>query len=803
MAGLPPLIEEAGRAVDSQVDPTQLPFVTDSEPDAQDPAELSEGEPQDSGTPSDANGDQSATGLGLDIDAELVSLVQRLTMPEKEVREVKIRLWRELHEYWRTNAYLIWDDAVQDFRSPEELAIVEKSLDIDPKLFAKQVNIYRAHGEAIIAALTTNVPSVRFMPDDADVVDDVMTARARGRLAKKIENDNSAPLLLMKAIFHLFNEGVVFGYCESKADKQYGVDQIESYAPVNHTTRQLYCAACGADLGVQLDPTGAPQPQSCPNCGYVDIPEFEDTQTREVEFVGLKDVPREQEVVEVFGGLHVQVPSYLPSIAGLRLTPYIRLDDEIHVELLREMYPEFADKISAGANSYEDYERAARQDSSYFDNWTVELATYSRVWLRPWTFNAIARDPQSDDRVKALKEKFPNGVYVVINRNTLLEAVPDCIEEHWVASQHPLSMHIHADPIGKPLKPIQDITNELVNLGLESVEFGISEIFADTEVLNFGAYKNSEAKPGQIFPVKRRAGENLNQAFYETQKSTLSQEYGPFAEKMEQMGQFVVGSTPSIWGGALQGGSGTAREYELSRAQALQRLTIIWVMVKQFWCDLMKVGTEDYIKNLTGDVKFVQSSGDSYTNVWIRQSELHGKVGKVEPEISEAFPVSWSQKRDALLNLIQLKDPAIGQILMHPENVGTVRDLLGFDDLYVPGDDDRNKQLAEIAEMIQGQPILSGQINPMTGEPVLIPTVQIDVELDDHEVEYSTCIAWLKSDTGRAMKEVNPAGWMNVRAHALLHLQQYQMQQAQMAQQQSEQNNADSGTSSGQPASNS
>lgn len=384
--------------------------------------------------------------------------------------------------------------------------------------------------------------------------------------------------------------------------------------------------------------------------------------------------------------------------------------------------------------------------------------------------------------VQKLKTAYPDGVYLVICNGLLLEAVPDKLEDHWVATEHPLALHIHADPLGKPLKPIQDITNELVNLGLENIEFGISETFVDTDTLNFKAYNKSESRPGMVYPVKRRSGEALSQSFFETSKSTLSQEYGPFAQKMEQMGQFVVGSSPSIWGGALEGGSGTAREYELSRAQALQRLTITWTVVKYWWADMMRISTGNYVKNLRGDVKFAQKVGDSYINVWIRTTELQGRVGKVEPEVNEAFPISWAQKRDTVLNLIQLKDPQIGEILMHPENRGLVRDLLGFEELYIPGDDARNKQLAEIVLLLQSEPIDSGQLDPMSMEPVLIPSIPIDQQVDDHETEYETGLAWLKSEVGLAMKNgLNPGGWMNVRAHTLMHGQMVQMAQMQQA----------------------
>ena len=54
--------------------------------------------------------------------------------------------------------------------------------------------------------------------------------------------------------------------------------------------------------------------------------------------------------------------------------------------------------------------------------------------------------------------------------------------------------------------------------------------------------------------------------------------------------------------------------------------------------------------------------------------------------------------------------------LTHPENASLIASLLGVPELYIPGDDDRNKQLREISELIQGQPIPQGMPPGMMGE---------------------------------------------------------------------------------------
>ncbi len=54
-----------------------------------------------------------------------------------------------------------------------------------------------------------------------------------------------------------------------------------------------------------------------------------------------------------------------------------------------------------------------------------------------------------------------------------------------------------------------------------------------------------------------------------------------------------------------------------------------------------------------------------------------------------------------------------------------------------------------------------------------------DAFADNHAVELETCKRWLSSDAGQVAKIESPAGYANVRAHAMLHQQFLSSQQAQ------------------------
>lgn len=717
----------------------------------------------------------------------ILRIKDTLCLPERYVRERFVRKLKKLEYYWNSVQYIYWDAIAKDYRDYQDPSQIQEDpeVDTDPQSYAKVVNIYRAHGEAWIAAIAAGIPFTRFYPDDADNPNDVSTAKAFSRIAELIQRHNQAEILFLRSLYLLFNAGVVFCYNETRTSKDYGTFKSPIEGEESVTNREHFCPSCGAPLGQEevVDPMSATPmpPMTCPNCGVDIQPEFQDKTETFPAIVGYSDEPKSREILRCYGPLHVEVPHY---ISRLDETPYLRLVTEEPVGLIQEIYPEFAHLIKPSGDVAES-DRWARQNRQYSGDENENLCTVARTWFRPWAYNYHG-DPQTDEVITELKKEYPDGLYsVIINENLVVECVADKLDDHWTATVSPFSEHIHAEPQGTPLIPVQDITNELINLTLETIEFGIPETFADPSVLDFDAYRKSEAKPGMVYPAKAMSGQSLGNGFHEIKAASLSQEVDRFADRLDSAGQFVIGTFPTIYGGALEGGSGTAREYELSRAQALQRLSGTWTVLKSWWAQVMAKSVRAFATNMNQDEKFVKSQGNSYVNVWIRKADLQGKVGEIEPETSEAFPISWAQKRDVLLQLIQMQDPQIGEILIHPENASFVAELIGLPDLYIPGDDDRNKQLIEIGMMLQAQPSLLG-IDPMTGQEQFQSSVPVDQDIDKHEIEAEVCLAWLKSEVGMDAKETNPAGWMNIRAHYMEHnsiVQMMMQQQAMMEQQ--------------------
>jgi len=165
-----------------------------------------------------------------------------------------------------------------------------------------------------------------------------------------------------------------------------------------------------------------------------------------------------------------------------------------------------------------------------------------------------------------------------------------------------------------------------------------------------------------------------------------------------------------------------------------------------------------------------------------------------------------------ILQLFQGGNEDVMNVLRHPENAGLIALIIGVPELYIPGDDDRNKQLVEIGELILSEPTQTmppmppqappqegmGPVGPPAppqaapsaeegmGMPMMTSSVPIDESLDNHEIEMITCQAWLKSEIGLQYKKENPGAYMNVLLHMQEHQRLVQMAEAQAAEAEAE-----------------
>ncbi len=738
----------------------------------------------------------------------LKQVVTDFCKEDTAVRERQIRTWRRLKLFWEGFQQNWYSEVAHDWRIWDVTTTPD---DTNQSYYDKPVNIFRAYLESIIAALSVTVPPVKCYPDDADDTLDLITAKTGDKIAQLLYQHNDVSLLWLHALFVFMTEGMVACYCYPKSDDSYGTYEKKNYEDVQQTNQIVQCPNCGYNLSEQTlgegeelaskvedkfmpDNEDVPvldyiqntaEQELCPSCMQMIDPMITKENFIVTRLVGVTNEPKTRICMEAYGGLYVRVPNYARNQGDC---PYLIFSYETHYANALQKYPDLDNaklrqKVTSNTGPKDPYEEWGRLNPQYNGEYPNNTVTIRNCWLRPAAFNTL---PKED--ADFLKKKYPSGVKVVLVNDEFAEACNEALDDCWTLTYNPMSDYIHADPLGLLLVSIQELTNDLISLTVQTIEHGIPQTFADPGVLNFDAYRQLEATPGGVYEATPKSGKSMSDGFYEVRTATLSSEVLPFLNQLQSLAQLVSGALPSLFGGMMNsGGSGTASEYSMSRAQALQRLQNNWKMLTSWWKNIFGKAIPMFIDEVKEDERDVQRAPDgSFMNVFIRKSELEGKIGKVELEANENLPITWNQRKDVLMQLLNAGNPEILAMLGSPENLPIIREAIGLDGFFVPGEDDRDKQLDEIKQLVSSEPIPQPPTIGPNGQPIdngsEVPSVEVDPDNDNHSVEYEICRHWIISEAGRQTKTDNPNGYKNVLLHAKMH--QQIMQQAQLMQQQ-------------------
>lgn len=732
----------------------------------------------------------------------LKKVAEQFWKEDASTRERQIRQWKRLKLYWDGFSRIWFSEVAHDWRiwDPDL-----SQTDDDQEYYDKPINIFRAYLESIIAALSVLVPPIKCFPDDADNPLDLSTAKAGDKIAQIIHRHNNVNMLWLQSLFIFCTEGMVAAYTYTDEDVKYGVYETNKTEDVATSREQKVCSLCEMVLDdVTLmgeaedlynpDDEDAPLQfalkegqEFCPECATFVDPQIRQEPILATRIVGKTTKPKSRQIIEAYGGLYVKIPGYAKKQADC---PYLFYSTETHYALARARFPNIREKIQPNMGGSNDaYERWGRLNPQYQNEFPVDTVTIRNGWLRPAAFEVLPKD-----EADFLKKKFPNGARIALVNDDLAEYENESLDDSWTLTYNPLADFLVHDPIGMLLTSVQDITNDLISLTQQTIEHGIPQTMADPDVLNFATYRQAETTPGAIIPVTPKSGRALQESFFEVRTATLSPEVMPFGQQIQQLGQMVSGAQPALFGGDIQG-SKTASEYSMSRAQALQRLGNTWKLFTSWWKEINGKVIPAYIKNVQADEKFVEKDQNgNFINTFIRRAELAGTIGNIELDANENLPITWSQKRDAIMQLLQAQNPQILQMVAHPENLPLIYEAIGIPDFFVPGEDSRNKQYEEIRELLLSEPIplpiepdvlAAAEASGGEMEPVqeFEPSVSVG-EFDNHQVELEICMKWLNSEAGRLAKIENDKGYHNVLLHAKAHknaMMMEMMEQAQMA----------------------
>lgn len=755
-----------------------------------------------------------------EIQRLLTSIVDHIDQEDRGVREMQLRNWRQLKLFWAGYSRIWYSSTAHDWRVYDQDE--QQGSNTNQAYYDKPVNVFKAYLESIIAALSIVVPPIKCFPDDAANTLDLATANAGDKIGQLIFRHNNASLLWLHSLFIFCTEGMTAGYTGIKKDNKFGTYKEKNYEDTEENHEITSCSSCGhviqdrlinnegdqstnPDLpntnvnnqvndieeskklksreldeidpdadDVQLDYNLSQGKELCPSCMMMMDPELKNEKFTVTRLVGEIDQPKARVEMHCNGGLYVKVPIYARNQSECGYLQYSYECDYLksYEEYDELNYDDLLKTITAKqAGSYDVYDSWARLSPAYQGSYPDNVVTEKHTWIRPWMYNYIC-----DDKERAsLKKAFPFGVKVTHVNSVYACACPENLDDHWTLDYNPLADYVHYDPLGMLLTSIQEITNDLISLVLQTIEHGIGMTYADPAVLDFNSFSQTEVTPGGVFPATAKSGKSLAEGFHEIKTAQLSGEVMPFQNMVQSLGQLASGALPSLFGGAMQGQGETASEYSMSRAQALQRLQNIWKTRTGWWKNMFGKAIPMYIKELSeqGGERDVQRDDDgNFINILIDKASLEGKIGRVELEANENIPLTFNQIKDVIEKLMIAQIPEMQAILADPSNLPKIREYLGLVDISIPGEEDRTKQYDEIKLLLDSSAIPS--TDEITGQPNEVASVPIDKVYDDHEIHFKIVKKWVTSEAGVMTKVSNEEGYKNVLLHGQEHLQQIQ-----------------------------
>jgi hypothetical protein len=730
-------------------------------------------------------------------------LVQQFSTESELSRRQEIRRIKQAHQFWRGLQYLWWSERDQNWHLPFEQKIMDNSSIEDLPRYEFVTNIYQAFGLSIISVLSQDVPRVRFFPSSAQAEEDVAAAKAATEVSGLVERNNRIGNLIVDEAFNLWTGGKVGAYVRFVVDGQrFGFHPESEIAAreVKIGSDVYVCPECGTETeaGARdegIGERGNPQPSSlvprpaplvpppCSQCGALLTEEdFVAAETVTVPAAQTRlRVPNGQEVITMAGGLELKTP---PWANEMHEYPYVQWNMEVHQARLRAAYPHAADKIGPPvATSMQEYERLARLAQSQGGplteggDFNPNLITFQRTWLRPWAFFALDDKSLRDE----LLELFPDGAYVALAGDVYCESRNENMDDHWrILHALPGDGSSGRPALGDSLISVQERFNTLSNLQIETYEYGIPPIYADSEVLDFDALQSQTAEPGAHYPARAKPGQSLAAGFFQPEPAQVPPDLAQHAANlMGPIAQFLTGAFPALFGGAMAN-TDTAAGYSMARDQAMGRIGLVWRRMKFFHADVMLLAVDCFRRNRPNDVEVtLLGAGAAFESKWIRLADLKGNLFSY-PETDEQYPTLWSQQRAVLLQLLANPDPQMQAVLAHPENMALIKRLIGLEEFVIPDEESRTKQYREIAQMVGEAPVV--RRDDASGVELVLPSIMPDEFADNHAVELEICMRWFSADAGQVAKIESPTGYANVRAHAMFHREYLLKQQRQAAQ---------------------
>jgi hypothetical protein len=749
-------------------------------------------------TPSDpmqgtADEPQNSAQLNEEDQQRLIALVRRYKDQWSQDRVVLMQRCLQNLEFFKGNQFISFGPGESEFfNAVDWMNQGDHAQEADDKdLYQYCNNFYQMLATGFVAALAPQVPKSKWMPEDAEQLSDVTTAKAAQLLIDIIEQQNREQSLLKQQLLYLYTTGAVFRHTRYVVDGERAGTTRE---PVfNETETQLtpdryHCFHCGA--------TSPAQEMDGQHCLHCSRPLGEDSffpaeYGPVIQKVGEEEVPNGMVAQNLYSPLEVDCD---PAANTLRQSPILNLEVEVHLGALRAAYPDMYEQISASPSSElssnGSIDRIARQQvyaqmgaaSSILQD---QRPTLSRTWIQPWAFD-LEDDREFGERMRAA---YPTGLLLISTGATFLSAREASLTKEWTWAGTHEGFGLFPPSIGDIVVPFQKRYNDMANILHEFMDRCSSGVtLANADLIDTKSMQGKPMLPGVLNLVKlKRTGApgsvRLADALYQFQFQMHEEALG-YLDKLAYNAQMFAGIPPQVYGGSGDPSVETFGGQQQQLNSALGKLNIYWENLKEEHAKADELAVNCAKDNLTADMKqVILERGSEFRNNYIRLDDLQGSV-HAYADTDQGLPVTAAELRQRWMDLMQAaaSNPLAQAIFDDPTNQEQAATALGVPNMVVPGAAMRAKVLQIIDKLLQAEAV--PLVDPATGKPTgqVQATILPDKDIDDFTV-LKQVVQYCQENSD--IPEDNPAGWQNLLAYftAAIAMEAQQMAQPKVPQQ--------------------
>jgi hypothetical protein len=377
-----------------------------------------------------------------------------------------------------------------------------------------------------------------------------------------------------------------------------------------------------------------------------------------------------------------------------------------------------------------------------------------------------------------IAEAFPDGLRATIVSGVCVDCFPETMESalrvQWPAPGQgqirPSMLH--------DLVPIQEAFNDLLNMIRESAEFCLPALWISDTAIDSEAIAEQVSAPGVIHQVTVPSGASVEDLVFREPTPSLPPEIVQNVDRLLTLAQFTTGDLPSLFGEGTPDQE-TASGQKMLSDQAKGQLSPAWAAIQWLFAGIYEVAIPLAAQL---DPKEIAVEGSEGQNKFDPAAILQGEWG-CYPDTDSSFPESMADKRAALQMVLTQVGQADPSIALQPDNLKLVKQYSCLTDLIIPGAEARDKQLEEIEQLLQEQPVpdesqipqwtIAAQQAQAQGQPPPPPPVKSSIEIgkyDFDQPEFDKCKEWLSSPACREeQRKGNLPGIQNVELHASLH----------------------------------